>query len=72
MKSGKKWRSRIFIVFTGVVLGYAARFILGAPEVENSLPKRKFDEPLRKTSISDLPILPIDEDFSFPIPINTP
>jgi hypothetical protein len=69
MNSGKKkWRSRISIVAAGVALGYAARFALGVPEPESQMPTREFEEPLMESSISDLPILPVEDEFELLLP----
>jgi hypothetical protein len=66
MKSGKKWQSRFSIILAGVALGCLARSVF-PPVEENVLPSREFDEPLAIESISDLPILPVD-DNAFEIP----
>ncbi|WP_148618665.1 hypothetical protein [Mariniblastus fucicola] len=72
MKSGKKWQSRASIVLAGFALGYLARYIM-PPEVESTLPTREFNEPLAaETSIGDLPILPVEDDFEFPVPYEIP
>lgn len=69
MESGrKKWQSRIFIVSAGVVLGYAARLVLGVPEVESKSPVKEFVEPLEDVSIRDLPILPVEDELELMLP----
>lgn len=56
-------------MLAGVALGYLARFVW-PPEVQNDLPTRAFNEPLAENpSIRELPILPIDEDSEFSIPL---
>jgi len=58
-------------VVAGFALGYLARYIY-PPVQENIIPPREFIETLAKeTSISDLPILPIDDD-QFPVPTELP
>ena len=64
----KQWRSRISIVTAGVMLGYAARFVLGAPEIDEVKETREFDEPLSEVQISDLPILQIDDELELLLP----
>ena len=72
MKSGKKWTSRAAIVAAGFALGYLVRFVY-PPAQENIIPSREFTETLAKEeSIGDLPILPVDDDFQFPMPLETP
>ena len=72
MNSGKKWASRAAIVVAGFALGYLARFVY-PPVEENTIPSREFIETLAKEeSISDLPILPVDDDFEFPVPLEIP
>lgn len=71
MKSGKKWHSRLTIIFAGVALGYVARSIW-PPEPEIAPLSRKFDQPLTLTeeSISELPIIPVDDGvLSYPFEI---
>ena len=72
MNSGKKWQSRLFIVLAGFALGYLARFVY-PPEKENLIPTREFSDMLTdEESISDLPILPVDDNLDFPIPTEIP
>ena len=72
MKSGKKWHTRLTIILAGVALGYLARFIW-PPEPENVPLSREFKQPLsEEVSISELPILPVDEDFELPFPYEIP
>jgi len=71
MKSGKKWHSRLTIILAGVALGYIARFVW-PPEPENVPLSREFKQPLSRESISDLPILPVEDDFELPFPYEIP
>jgi len=71
MKSGKKWHSRLTIILAGVALGYIARFVW-PPEPENVPMPREFKQPLSRESISDLPILPVEDDFELPFPYEIP
>jgi len=72
MNSGKKWQTRLSIVVAGFALGYLARYI-APPVPENIVPSREFKEPIaEEKSISDLPILPVEDDFDFSVPVEIP
>ena len=78
MKAGRKWQSRISIVFAGVALGYLARLIW-PPPVENEPPLREFTDQLTEVNapisadlIGELPILPVEDNFELPLPYEFP
>ena len=55
-------------MLAGFALGYLARFAY-PPQQENLIPGREFKEAIsEEDSISDLPILPVEDDPDFWIP----